>query len=106
MAARRKPPAPPPLAEGSVDPSPSVLAANDDFIRSEMLRRGAPFCRFGNDDEASRRIRAMSYSLYDAMIAWMGPGADPSFLDFHLLAEVKMPPVVQVLTCRLEVSME
>jgi len=33
------------------------------------------------------------------MIAWMGPGADPAFLDFYLLAEAKMPPVVQVVWC-------
>lgn len=31
--------------------------------------------------------------MYDAMIAWMGPGADSAFLDFYLLEKNSLPEV-------------
>ncbi len=34
------------------------------------------------------------YDLYDAMMAWMGPGGDQAFLEFYLLSAAKLPPMV------------
>ncbi len=96
MPSRR--PVPPSLTEpNSVDPSPAVLAALTAALqvqRNERMLR-LEWQHLADPEAADRTMVTMAYDLYDARLAWMGPGADPAFLDFYLLAEARLPPMVR-----------
>ncbi len=44
-------------------------------------------------ERTEQRLRSLAYDAYDAMLAWMGPGRDPAFLDMHLLCTGKLPEI-------------
>jgi len=86
------------LAEDSVDPSPAIVAMIGDMLVEEAKRRVFHFdwmSLAGGEtwETIAGQWSFNVYRIYDAMIAWMGPGADSAFLDLYVLAEGKLPPM-------------
>jgi len=77
-----------PLAKGSVEPSQAVVHVLTDMVSKEACSTNQLFLH-GREENVLPAV----YDLYDAMILWMGPGGDPSFLDFYLLENGRLPEI-------------